>query len=218
MPADDRLNAALGFAPHSGWAAVVALGEEVASPSVLVRTRIEMADPSLGGSKQPYHDVEGLEVEEAERKLRRFSESAVAMATESLRARVQELRVSGHAPRVAGILDSAGRKGGSLEGILASHALIHTADGDHFRDALAKACAACDLPVVRVRSKDLLERAGVALRRSPGDLQAVAASLGRAVGPPWGADQKAAALLAWLLLAECAGASPPRRREAPQRR
>jgi hypothetical protein len=33
------------------------------------------------------------------------------------------------------------------------------------------------------------------------DRAATVKELGRSVGPPWGADQKAAALLAWLVLA-----------------
>jgi hypothetical protein len=32
-------------------------------------------------------------------------------------------------------------------------------------------------------------------------IQAVVQSLKKAVGPPWGADQKTAALLAWMLVA-----------------
>ena len=37
--------------------------------------------------------------------------------------------------------------------------------------------------------------------RSPQELTTTVARLGREAGPPWGADQKSAALLAWLLLA-----------------
>jgi len=40
---------------------------------------------------------------------------------------------------------------GPLEQTLASHAMIHTADGQHFRDALAAASEALGLKVVRLR-------------------------------------------------------------------
>lgn len=61
--------ATLGFAPHSGWAALVAVGADAARPRVLLRERIEMADPRLVGSKQPYHEIEGMPLREAERRL-----------------------------------------------------------------------------------------------------------------------------------------------------
>ena len=56
----------LGFAPHSGWAAAVGLGEVEASLRVLVRERIEMADAHDPESRQPYHAVEGLPVAAAD--------------------------------------------------------------------------------------------------------------------------------------------------------
>jgi hypothetical protein len=192
--------AALGFAPHSGWAALVALGGRPAEPEVLARTRIEMADPRLGGSKQPFHALEGVPLAEAERRLVRYAGTAREMAYTAIRSAVDDLRARGYATRLAGIAESSGLKGAALASILASHALIHTADGDHFRDALAEASARCGLAVSRVRGRDLEGRAAEALGRPASELQASVRGLGRGWGPPWGADQKAAALLAWLLL------------------
>jgi hypothetical protein len=197
-----RRTPVLGFAPHSGWAAVVVVGGDVDRPEVLVRGRVEMADPRLAGSKQPYHEVEGLPVQEAGRRLAQMSDSATVMAHLAIRALVEEVGKKESAPATAGVLDSSGRKGDTLAAILASHALIHTADGDHFRAALAEGCRRCGLAVVRVRQKDLLDRAAATLGRSPAELATAARALGRSLGAPWGADQKSAAMLAWLLLAE----------------
>ena len=108
----------------------------------------------------------------------------------------------GHAAKVAGILASSGRKGGSLESILASHALIHTADGDHFREALAQACARCKIPVTRVPARELPGQAARSLGKRLEQLQASVKTLGQSLGPPWDADCKSATLLAWHLLAE----------------
>ena len=191
----------LGFAPHSGWAAVVVVGGGIEDPEVLARSRVEMADPRLPGSKQPYHEVEGLPLEEAEQRLVRLSDSAGAMAYEAIRALVEEIGRREPVPAAAGILDSSGRKGETLAAVLASHALIHTADGDHFREALAEGCNRCGLAVVRVRQRDLVDRAAATLRQSPARLAAAVLTMGKPLGAPWGADQKSAALLAWLLLA-----------------
>ena len=58
---------AVGFRAHSGWAAVVSLAGPPASPTVVDRRRIELADAAIEGSKQPYHEAEGKKPKEAER-------------------------------------------------------------------------------------------------------------------------------------------------------
>jgi len=194
--------AVLGFAPHSGWAAVVALGGSRADPRVLARSRVEMADPRDPESKQPYHAVEALGVAEAARRLDGYMAVAESMAYAAIRALAADLGGRGYRATAVGILESSGRTGSSLASILASHALIHTADGDHFRKALASGAERSDLAVSRVRARDLEAQAEARLRRTVPSLREAVKQLGRQVGPPWGADQKMAALLAWLLLDE----------------
>jgi hypothetical protein len=99
-----------------------------------------------------------------------------------------------------GVLDSSGRKGASLPLILASHALIHTADGEHFRNALAAAAEVLGLRVSRVPARDVEALAQATLGLPPDLLQHAVADMGRPLGAPWGADQKKAALLGWTLL------------------
>lgn len=191
----------LGFAPHSGWSAVVVIGGTRALPLLLARERLELADQSLPGAKQPYHAIEGLPPAQAAARLAAFQASAARLAAAGVRTLVQTARAAGVEPAAAGILDSSARDLGPLETILASHALIHTADGNHFREALAAACAAEKLPCTRIRQRDLPGAAARALQRAPAVLAATVARLGREAGPPWTADQKGAALAAWLLLA-----------------
>jgi hypothetical protein len=191
---------ALGFAPHSGWAAVVAVSETDDRPHVLLRERIEMATAGDAEAKQPYHAVEDLPVGEAAKRLARYSATAESMAHAAVRRIVGRLADEGRRIVGLGILDSAGRKGDSLAAILASHALIHTADGDHFREAIAAAAARCRLTVSRVRARDLEREAVAVWSMPPARLQETVRAMGRDVGPPWAADQKAAALLAWLVL------------------
>jgi len=198
--ATSHTQVALGFAPHSGWAAAVALCETGGGPQVLVRERIEMADAKDPEAKQPYHAVEDLPEDQAARRLTRWSAEAESRAHAALRPMVDGLAEDGHRVIGLAILDSSGRKGDSLAAILASHALIHTADGDHFRDAIVAAAARCRLPVTRIRAHDLEEVAAAVLGAPPERLRDTVKALGREVGPPWGADQKAAALLAWLVL------------------
>jgi hypothetical protein len=55
--------------------------------------------------------------------------------------------------------------------------------------------------VYRIRTRALEGEAAAGLRRPIQELRDSVASLRCQVGPPWGADQKQAALLAWLILA-----------------
>ena len=176
------------------------LGGSAASPQVLERSRIQMIDDRAPESKQPYHAVESLPVDEAGRRLERYMAAAAGMAWTALQTLATQLAARGYQLASAGVLESSGRKVDSLASILGSHALIHGADGDHFRNALATAATRGDFAVTRLRARDLEKEAVSCLRLPPEELQATLGTLGRALGPPWGADQKAAALLAWMLL------------------
>jgi hypothetical protein len=191
----------LGIAPHSGWAVAVLVAGTPAEPRVILRERLELSDARLAGSKQPYHELEGVPLAQAQRQLAHFCACAGGLAESALRALRERAQAAGVEPRAAGILDSSGRSGATLAAILASHALIHTADGNHFREALAQGCQAVGLRVARIPQRELAARATAALRKSPEQLAATVKVLGRGMGSPWGADQKDAALLAWLLLA-----------------
>jgi hypothetical protein len=194
--------AALGFAPHSGWSVLVALGLEGAEarPRVLARERVELSGPEDPGSKQPYHTLKGLPLEDAARRLELFRADAGRRANAALVPALASLAAAGRRVVGVGILDSAGRRGASLEATLGSHALIHTADGDHFRGAIAAAAERNRLRVTRIRTKELEARAAEVLGRTPEILRETLENWRREAGPPWGADQKAAALLAWLVL------------------
>ena len=80
--------------------------------------------------------------------------------------------------------------------------MIHTAEGEFFRRAFADACNRLKITVVRIRERDLPDRATKELRIAAPKLRAQLTNLGRDLGPPWTQDQKGAALAAWLLLAE----------------
>jgi hypothetical protein len=79
------------------------------------------------------------------------------------------------------------------------------AEGALFRRVLARACTAEGLDVYAVPERGTEAHAAAALRVRPAALAAALGVLGRAAGPPWRADQKAAALAAWVALAADGG-------------
>jgi hypothetical protein len=201
VAAQSAATAAIGFSPHSGWAAMVVLGGTAAAPELLARSRVLLIDDHDPESKQPYHAVEFLCVEEATGRLDGYMAVATRLAQASIRAQSEQLKERGIAVRSVGIIESSSRKQISLASILASHALIHAADGDHFRNALFVAAEQCRLRVSRIPAKGLEDHAGKCLRLPISRILETVKNLGAAKGPPWGADQKKAALLAWSLLA-----------------
>jgi hypothetical protein len=197
---------ALGFRTHSGWAALVAIGLSAQEPVVCDRRVIVLADPEIRGSKQPYHSAEPMAMARAKEFLKRCTDSTYKLAVAGVTAAITELKRNEHEVVTCGMLTGSGRMPGSVEAILASHPAIHTAEGELYRDAIGHACDRCKLLLVRIREKDALEWAAVALRTSRVAINSRMSALGKSVGPPWAQDQKLAALAAWVALTEIAGA------------
>jgi len=180
---------ALGFRAHSGWAALVAVSGTIAAPRVLERRRIVIADPEIPGSKQPYHAAAGLPFDQAGTLVGDAIESSRALALEAISATVKSFRSQGHEVAGCGVLLGSGKALPELQKVLASHALIHTAEGEMFREVLVWAARECRLPVTGVPEKSL----------DTASLHSIG-SLGRLIGPPWTQDQKHATLAALMAL------------------
>ena len=194
--------AALGLRVHSGWAALVGLSGPVEAPAVLERRRIEIADPGIDGSVQPYHAAEEMTVAKAEAYLGRCSAAAERLARAALGDVVERLGANGQPVVACGLLLASGRPLPALDAVLKSHALIHTADGEHFRTALVHAAEACGLSVSTVKEKDVLVRAAKTIGIQSPRLERLVAEMGKPLGPPWRQDEKLATLVAWVALAE----------------
>jgi len=169
---------------------------------VLDRRRIETCDASIHGSRQPFHAAEPLSFEKAEALIRQCRESSTLLATRAVTAMVAQLTQNGHAVVGAGILFASGRPLPLLAAILRSHALIHTAEGEFFREVLVQASEHGSLPVTKIKEREIWERGATVLRRPPADLQQLIDGLGKSLGPPWRQDEKLASMAAWIALAE----------------
>lgn len=180
---------------------MVAVTGAFPSLTILERRRIEIADPKLAGSKQPYHAAERLKLPEAEKLLARCTESSQCLAHESVNGGLRELAARGHQVVACGIPVGSGRPLTTLAATLASHALIHTAEGELFRNIIARTCEKSGVAVMRIKEKELLARAASEFGVSPDKLQPTLTELGRAVGAPWTQDEKYATLVACLALA-----------------
>jgi hypothetical protein len=180
----------------------VAVAGPVGSAVVVDRRRLELADPRIGGSKQPYHAAEGRPPREAERFVARCTDRSRALARAALESVLEDLRRRGHDVAGCGILTASGRPlPDDVHQILASHALIHAAEGEMYREVIVRAGDHLSLPVTAVRERDVVARASEALGRTVPELQRQVTEMGRAVGRPWRQDEKLATLVAWVVLA-----------------
>lgn len=192
--------AAIGFRVHSGWAAAVVVCGPTDAPVVLDRRRIQLVKLFSYTFRQPYHTAAKMPRQDAAKFIHAVQSDAKRLAVASLRSMQKEL-VEGEFKLMAStLLLASGRSLPVLERILASHALIHTADGELFRGSLRAACAVCDLPLQGITEKELFATASNILGIQPPVLQRRLVALGKTLGPPWSQDEKYAALAAWLSL------------------
>ena len=205
MPSERLTPAAIGFSSHSGWAAVVCLGGS--APAILERSRMLLTSGPL--PREPYHDAKrrgGLQ--EAEKIVAAAAEEARALAVEAITGLAASIGVDGYELVASGVVLGGGSPDFTLWQALSTHAAMHGAEGWLFREALIEASQKCGLKATGVREHDLAARVAAALARSEGIVGALVQQLGRGQGPPWGRDQKAAALAALVALHSVSGFTP----------
>jgi hypothetical protein len=193
--------AALGFRAHSGWTALVAVSLDKGAPAVLARQRVHLVETFTYEFRQPYHTAEKMLPGQARDFIERVREEARRLAHRAIHALQSDLQKRGIGLKSCGLLLASGRPLPELSKILASHAVIHTADGELFREALLHASLRCGLNDFTINERELLDRAGKAFRLKPDALLRRVTEIGRPLGPPWSQDEKFATLAAWLALA-----------------
>jgi hypothetical protein len=161
---------AMGISIHTGWGACVVVGGSLANPEIVANEVIDILDDS---ERFCFHMAAEMKPAEAEKWIASTRTKALANARRAL------------APFVAkdvSVCALVAKEGdaGELDKILAAHPRIHTAEGCFYRDVLREACP---VPVKLVPPKSLDHT-----------------KVGKLAPPPWGRDQKLAALAAWSVL------------------
>jgi hypothetical protein len=187
---------AVGFRVKSGLAIAVLVAGPVRSPRALDRRVVELCDPDLPASRQPYHASMGtLQTDEA--KVDTLRKAITRAAGRSVTALMRDYRKAGHDVRSAGLV------AGSLVDpatITNPHIRAHALEGRLFRDVLEEALRPYGLACRVVVEREVYARAAESLGRSEPALKRAVAQLGRELGGPWRADEKTAALAAWMVL------------------
>jgi hypothetical protein len=206
---------AIGFRIKSGYAIAIVLAGPAASPTVVARRIVELSDPAVAETKQPYHDGFGTEHEDP-REIARRVKIIERCAMQSVTDLIEDIRnATTSTPRRAAATTRSAKASAERSDLRAGlvvgsvidpqqvgnpHIRAHANEGKLFRtvveNALASHGIACDVIV----EKQLAAKATAGLRRSGGEIKQTLAALGKTIGGPWRAEEKAAATAAWLAL------------------
>lgn len=193
-----KSRAAIGFTVKSGWACAVLLTGSASAPRVADSRRIELSDPDVPDARQPYHAGFGT-VRGAGPALQKLVASVERFGRQSVKGLLAEHTDGGH--RLGGV----GVVVGSLiepEKIANDHIRIHALEGRLFRGVVTGVAAEQKLPCAIWRERDLYGLAAEKLEAEEPALRAALAAMGRGVIGGWRAEHKAAALAAWLVIAD----------------
>jgi hypothetical protein len=195
------MDVALGWKARSGWAALVVLAAARGALEVVDRRRVELVDPGdAPWAKQPYHAAEGLYPDDARDVVARAIAAAKRHALREMKAAVARAEGDAHRVVACAVLTGSGMPAWSTDEILSVHFRMHKAEGELFRGVLADAARDCALRFVPVPEKTVGAHAAEALGVPAATLAKEMQALGKAVGAPWGQDQKQAALAARVAL------------------
>ena len=161
---------ALGISPHTGWAACVVVGGSLSRPEIVANEVVHV----LGNAERfCFHMAAEMERGAAGKFIARVRKKALASAKRALAP------LFAREVRACAIVAKPGDPG-DLDYVLAAHPRLHTAEGCLYRDVFRDACP---VPAQLV---------------PPGSLDV--SRVGKLAPPPWGRDQKLAALAAWTAL------------------
>jgi hypothetical protein len=187
---------ALGFRIKSGWAATVLLAGPANSLQILDCRRLDLADPAVPRSSQPYHAAMG-KLQTDQTKIEKLQGVVFRQAKESFSRLLREYAKDGYRPFIAGILVGSETDPARITN---PHIRAHALEGQLFRTAVVRELESAQLPYSVFLERTLYARAGASLSQSEEQLKRALTTLGRDLDVPWRADQKAACLAAWLSL------------------
>jgi hypothetical protein len=187
------LTAAIGFSDHSGWAVLAVVERMRNGFDLSFRRRVVTCPPGL--PRQPFHAV--AEQGAPRETVTHVRTAALALSKEAISAAAAE------AGGLAAAAVAMGRTQipDDIERVLASHALLHAAEGELYRDALSEAAGLSGLRVVRYMKKEIRSEAAAALGWPLTEIEHWLEETGKAAGTPWTKDEKDASAAALLALA-----------------
>lgn len=191
--------AGLGFRIKSGWAAVVLLTKSANSLQLSDVNRVELSDPRLPETRQPYHAAMG-KLETDPTKVNRRERVVRYISQQSLTALLNGYRQRGFRIRRAALVVGSQIDPASIAN---PHIRAHASEGRLFRDVIQETLQDHEIRTEVLLERDAYSRVAARLKQSSDDVRCAIQNLGRfttAVAGSWRAEQKLAALGALFAL------------------
>jgi hypothetical protein len=191
--------AALGFRVKSGWAAVVLLMKPTHSPQFSDISRVELSDPRLPETRQPYHAAVG-KLETDSTALNRREGVVRCIAQQSLTTLLLGYRQRGFQIKRATLVVGSQIDPATIAN---PHIRAHALEGRLFRTVVEETLRDQGIRTDVLVERDAYARVASRLKQSTDDVRRAIQNLGRwmpANGRPWRAEQKLAALAALFAL------------------
>ena len=188
---------AIGLRAKTGRAIAVVLGGTAAAPTVLAKEEIRLVDPKLPGTFQPYHEVMDLPWDESQRAAQRFVRVIQKVAAKELAQLIKQQTKNGAKVVGVGIIGAADR---DLSRIGNYHIRAHAAEGVLFRSVLEFGADQNRMRRRTFTDRSFAANAQAELGKKHSSVMQMIDDLRRSVPSPWRADEKLAAMAAWLVL------------------
>ena len=191
-----KSRAALGFRVKSGWAAAIMLTGSARSPQLCDVQRIDLSDPRLPETRQPYHAAMGrleTDTQKINRRVdvvRRITEKSIAKLLAGYRQ--QNFTIKRAALVVGSLIDP--------RSVANAHIRAHALEGQLFRSVLQESLHKHRILSDVLIERDAYARAAVELKQSNENVRRMIQNFGRDAKASWRAEQKLAALAAWVAL------------------
>jgi len=188
--------AALGFRVKSGWAVAILISGSVRSPHLCDSCVVNLSDPCNPETRQPYHAAMGM-LETNAGKLKRRTQSIRRTTAKSVVDLLQRYTDDDCKIRSGGLVVGSVIDPGAIAN---PHIRAHALEGRLFRTTLEAALQSRGIRCAIFTERDAYAKAAKSLGHSTARIKHILTDLGDAASGPWRAEQKLAALAAWISL------------------
>jgi hypothetical protein len=188
------MNCALGFRVKSGFAIAVLVTGINKSIEVIDCRTVDLSDPEIPDTKQPYHVLEDRPSPTAEKEVEQLVKRVFQIGKNSVSKLIREYqkahKIANACLVVGSVIDP--------DTIKNSHIRAHALEGKLFRNALEEALKSNGISTTTVVEKNCYTSAAKTLKRSESELKRIVTELKTSTAPQWRSNEKAACLAAWL--------------------
>jgi len=197
-------DSAVGFRVKSGWASMVVVSGSLKAPEIVVSQVVQLADPEIPDSTQPFHVALELPGPKGIKEAKRLCRIVERYTDKQVRKALSGFAREGYRIRGVGIVAGSLTDPASIKN---DHIRAHAEEGKLFRVVVEQAAAAQSLSTVAFAEKDVMLKAVEALDIPDRLLKQMLAVLGKTESGVWRAEQKLATLAALIVLHQSSGKS-----------